>query len=391
MHVPLISSEFATDRIFASLPTPLSEVIPLAQAYGRTLAQALLADRDHPAYRRATMDGICFSSHDTVEKITGFLAAGQPPPEQWKVGDVFEIMTGASVPAGCDCLVPYESVVIDGEKRVTLLETPLPGRFMHEQGSDIAHSIEAVSAGSLIGAMELAIAASFGYTSLAVYRKPRVALISSGDEVVPIGDTPSPWQIRLSHAEMLRPALTSECDSFTHHHVIDDPDSIRALVSEVSPHVDLLIFTGGISKGKKDCIREVIESTHGAPAFHGVAQKPGKPMAFWQGAPLVFALPGNPLSVFATYCRYVAPFLRAWQGADVTPYLTQLAPQPSSHPELTLLLPVKKAANGTVIAMNFSNSGNILACKGAFGVVEVPSAATNFLAAKYSLYPYLSR
>jgi molybdopterin molybdotransferase len=389
VQVPLVNSEFVMEQIFAAIPSPLSEQIPLAQGYGRTLSQGLFADRDHPAYRRATMDGICFSSRVPLGMINGFLAAGQAPPTAWRAGDVWEIMTGASVPEACDCLVPYEDFELDAAKRILLRETPVPGRFIHAQGSDMASGLESLSVGTLLGPMELALAASFGQEMLTVFRMPRIALISTGDEVVPVHASPAPWQIRLSHAEMLRPALLREGASFLHRHAADELAALRALLEEIVPQVDVILFTGGISKGKKDCIREVIESTRGAPVFHGVAQKPGKPMAFWSGTPLLFALPGNPLSVFATYCRYVAPALRAWQGASAKSLLIRLAARPVAHPSLTLLLPVKIDDDGCYAAMNFSNSGNLLASRGAVGIVEVPCAQMGLAAASYRFYPYL--
>lgn len=378
---PLITLA-AADAITAGLASLGSESAPLHLAIGRTLAAPLVADRPFPPYRRAMMDGIAFAADELPVTgpvlLSGLQAAGDPPPGD---GRAWEIMTGAMVPDACDTVVPYEDLE-HGRPRPGFRK----GQFIHETGSDARAGEILVPAGTLIGPVEIAIAASIGATSLAVHRRARVAILSTGDEAVPPDATPEPWQIRRSNGPMLEALLLRRGQPIVFHdHAPDDPDLCARLIDRALAGCDLLLLSGGISMGRKDHVRGLLEQRLGKPAFHGVEQRPGKPLAFWPGPPAVFALPGNPVSVLATFTRHVLPALARMEGrVFVPPKVTMNAPPPAL-PKFSWLLPVARAADGTLHARPPANSGDFISVAGCLDIVEVPPAST---ATTFDLYPF---
>lgn len=361
------------DAIVARAVTPTaSERVPLAGAIGRVLASPVLADRDLPPYPRAMMDGFAITrgSIGTDGKITahGLHAAGDPPPPPLPPGRAWEIMTGACIPADCIVVVPYEDV---GKHRV-VNRSIRPGQFIHAAGSDARAGDLLLAAPARLGPAEVAIAASVGVTELSVAAKPRIALVSTGTEAVAVDARPEPWQIRRSNGPMLDALLRHlGHPPAAHHHIPDDGELARPLIRAVLAESDLVILCGGISKGKRDLIRPIIEETLSAPAFHGVRQRPGKPLAFWPGPPLVFALPGNPVSVLATFTRHVLPTLDRLAGiepvAPLRPCPATLHPLPDFHWLVAL------DASGRPLVPQ--NSGDFVSIAGATGFLEIPATA----------------
>lgn len=362
-----------------------TETVTLAGALGRTLAASLTADRPFPPYRRAMMDGIAFAADSLPATgpviFAGLHAAGDPPPDALPTGQAWEIMTGAVVPDDCDTVVPYED--LEGGR-------PTPGfkkgQFIHEAGSDAAAGAVLVKAGSAIGPVEIAIAASVGLTHVDVFRRVKVAILSTGDEAVPAGVTPQPWEIRRSNGPMLEAMLVRRGNEIVFHdHAPDDPDLCGSLLDAAMAKCDVLLICGGISKGKKDFIRGLLEERLGKPAFHGVEQRPGKPLAFWQGPPVVFALPGNPVSVLATFTRHVLPALSRLEGLEFSPLKVRMNEAPRPLPKFSWLLTVAIGPDGTLLARPPSNSGDFISVAGACGIVEVPPGST---ADTFDFYPF---
>ena len=372
MFASLISPAKAESIIGENLAVTGDEMIALEQTWGRVLRAPVVADRDFPPFHRATMDG--YLSREPLRagqtyEVSGALLAGHsvmPLPSQCPV----EVATGACLSDADVHLAPYEWTNKKSDGRIEVLQSTTSGQFIHARGADAARGDVLLATGQLMGAGEIAIAASAGASNLCVAAKARIALLTTGNEVVPHETMPEPWQIRGSHAPMLRAILhAGSYQNITSRHVGDDlQETIDALV-ELSGLADVILITGGISAGARDFVREAACSLWGAPLFHGIAQKPGKPMAFWNGPPAVFALPGNPLSVLATFSRYVIPALCRMEGRECrTPFLTISSAQ-AAHDHLALLLPVKTADGACQI---FSNSGNLIAARGACGVVEIP-------------------
>lgn len=321
------------------------------------------------------MDGIAFDSTRTTGsrfRLAGLHAAGAPPPHPLEANEAWEIMTGAALPNDCDTLVPYEEITLD-DGFAEISAPPKPGAFIHETGSDAHAGQPLVESATRIGPVELAIAASIGKSDLQVSRLPKITIITTGDEVVPITQTPMPWQIRRSNGPMLRGLLLHlGYPDVTIHHVPDEKEALEACFHDAFATSDLILLCGGISKGKRDHVRSVLQAKLGPPEFHGVSQRPGKPLAFWSGIPPVFALPGNPVSVLATFTRYVRPALfRLQQGIAPCTSLALASPvMPLSH--LTWLLPARLDQEGRAVPIPPQNSGDYLSIAGASYLLEIP-------------------
>lgn len=362
-----------------------TEKVTLAEALGRTLASSLTADRPFPPYRRAMMDGIAFAAETLPATgpviFAGLHAAGDPPPGALPSGQAWEIMTGAVVPDDCDTVVPYEDLE-NGRPAANFKK----GQFIHEAGSDAGAGAVLVNAGSAIGPVEVAVAASVGLAEVEVFRRVKVAILSTGDEAIAPGATPRPWEIRRSNGPMLEAMLVRRGNEIVFHdHAPDDPEICGRLLDAALAKCDVLLICGGISKGKKDFIRGLLEERLGKPAFHGVEQRPGKPLAFWQGPPVVFALPGNPVSVLATFTRHVLPALSRLEGREYSPLKIRMNEAPAPLPKFSWLLTVAMGPDGTLLARPPANSGDFISVAGACGIVEVPPSRP---ADAFDFYPF---
>jgi len=393
LHPPrvaaLISVAEADACIRESMTTLPSERATLSRAIGRRLLSPILADRELPPYDRSMMDGIAFPSESIDPSkltIAGLHAAGSPPPEALPQGSAWEIMTGAIIPEDCDTVVPYEDLEEDNTKIIGEFK---PGQFIHSAGSDAKEGDILVPAGTTLGAPEIAIAASVGQNSLTVPRLPRVGILTTGDEAIHPAASPKAWQIRRSNGPTLASLISLLGLPLNfHQHGQDDEDALTNLLDQAMDSVDLLIISGGISKGKKDYIRELLDARLGKPAFHGVAQRPGKPLAFWPGPPDVFALPGNPVSALATFARFVRPALHQLQGLAPPTRLLR-APdglEPLEH--LTWFAPVAVTTGKKTTLHPAQNSGDYISISPSTGVIEVPKADQFSRSAALTYYPF---
>lgn len=385
----LISVAEADACVQASMTTLPSERATLSRAIGRRLLEPILADRDLPPYDRSMMDGIAFPS-DSIQPsalvIAGLHPAGNPPPEALAAGQAWEIMTGAVVPDDCDTIVPYENL---SEDRMQITGAFKPGQFIHRAGSDAKRGEVLVPAGTTLGAPEIAIAASVGQNSLQVPRLPRVGILTTGDEAIHPAADPKDWQIRRSNGPTLA-ALISMLGLHLnfHQHGPDDEEALTALLDQAMESVDLLIISGGISKGRKDYIRGLLDDRLGPPAFHGVAQRPGKPLAFWPGPPDVFALPGNPVSALATFARFVRPALHLLQGLAPPTRLLRAPDGLDPLDDLTWLAPVAVATGKKTRLHAPRNSGDYISISPATGVLEIPVTSQFSTTAAMTYYPF---
>ena len=381
----LITPLDAEEIALTDLPQLGSEEIPLERSHGRILAQDLHADRLLPPYNRVMMDGICFRQADLGNKpcleLSGVHAAGDPPPGPLAPGHCWEIMTGACLPPDCDTVVPYEQITRDAHHVTFELDQAVPARFIHAAGSDHARGDLLVASHRRIDSRIAAVAATVGATALRVLKRPRVAVFTTGDEVVEPSRTPAAHQVRQSNAASLQAALPKLGAELVHsQHLPDDPE---ATTTAVRAHLqsDLILFCGGISKGKYDFVRPVIESLLGAPAFHGVAQRPGKPLAFWAGPPPIFALPGNPMSVQVTFHRYAGPFLLALQKQQSPVRSVALASELRFDAPFACSMPVllhQREATLLAEPAPLANSGDFASAIESDGFVELPACRNEF-------------
>ena len=355
------------------------ETVALSESLNRMLAEDLQADTDLPPFDRVMMDGIALRYAD-IEKgirsfpIQGVQRAGQAALTLIDEGTCFEIMTGAVCSIACDTVVPYEHIRIeDGVAHIDILPVA-KGKNIHKQGSDKKAGALLVAAGSIVTPAEIGIAASIGKSTLSVQRLPRILICSTGDELIDISGTPLPHQIRRSNVYALQALIKSvgiEADSI---HLADEKNILLEALEKALNSYDVLILSGGVSKGKFDLIPEVLTALGVDTIFHTIAQRPGKPM--WFGTSprtTVFALPGNPVSTLACAARYVLPWLKAQMGIESMDILIPSQETIVPHEKLTLFSPVRVSANLSLQAHLIRNqgSGDFSGLSGMTGFIEV--------------------
>ena len=380
------------DRILSARAVTLpAEPCPLPAAVGRVLREPVVADRDLPPHDRVTMDGIAVAAAALERggealQVEAEARAGAPrtalrDPARGAV----RVMTGAVLPAGCDTVIRSEDLRLEGDRAWLEPQAPVSaGRNVHRQGSDTRAGATVLTPGRRIGAADVAVLASVGRGQVAVGRRPRVAVISTGDELVDVGEPIAPHQVRRSNGYTVAAALAALGYAAAPRHLPDDPGRLSAGVEAALRSHDVLITTGAVSQGSADFLPGVFARLGVECYLHGVAQRPGKPL--WAGGTAagkrVFALPGNPVSVMACLHRYVVPFLAAAEGAAALPaQRAALAEAVRFPPPLTFFLPVLlEAAGGALRARPApaQNSGDFLALVGSDGFVELAAAETEF-------------
>jgi molybdopterin molybdotransferase len=386
----MISVQQATEIINEVPFHAAMEHVDISQATGRVLAANIVADRDLPPFHRATMDGIAIKYQEGVNEfvVESTQAAGQP--QQRLNNGCIEIMTGAVLPQGADTVVRYEDVgIANGKARI---KVPVEKyQSVHPRGIDAREGEVLLEPGKRLSPAEIAVIASVGKKSVPVYRVNPVAIITTGDELVSIEETPLPWQIRRSNGVALASALsTMNIDSHLAH-LPDDPKILETQLSSIFDLHDVIILSGGVSKGKFDYIPGVLEKLGIRKAFHQVKQRPGKP--FWFGrseTKTVFALPGNPVSTFLCFHRYVQPWIEAGLGMEPRNTKAILATDYSFKPDLTYFLQVKlDTGAGTLLATPDAGegSGDFANLRNVDGFIELPSDRSDFR--KGELFPYI--
>ncbi|MFM9004798.1 MAG: molybdopterin molybdotransferase MoeA [Flavobacteriales bacterium] len=371
-----------------------AETIVLEDALHRLLAEDLIADTDLPPFDRVMMDGIALN-YDAIESgqrsfiIQSMQRAGQPALTLENADHCIEIMTGAVRSIGCDTVVPYEHLRI--ENGVAHIEIPPSGRGknVHLQGGDKYKGAVLAKTGSVLGTSEIGIAASIGKHMLAVQRLPRVLICSTGDELVEIDETPLAHQISRSNAYALSALMRNLGIHASGIHLPDSADTLRESVSYGLNTYDVIILSGGVSKGKFDLLPEILSELRVDSVFHGIAQRPGKPMWFGKSnRTVVFALPGNPVSTLACAARYVIPWMLQQMGRSENTIHVALKQSVHPHEKLSLFVPVRiMHENGMHTAETLSNhgSGDFSALSGADGFIEIePRDATE---KRYRFFP----
>ncbi len=363
---------------------PLREVFPseelaLGDAAGRILREEICADQDFPPFDRVMMDGIAVRFSDVQAGCRDFAISGAAPAgttRQTLREGALEVMTGAVLPEGSDCVLPVEWYEIqNGRAILNETATPKPGVFIHRQGSDHRAGEVLVKPGVRIGPVETSVAAACGHARLWVTRQARIALIGTGDELVPVDEKPALGKIRQTNVPTLAASLrlAGHC-ALELAHAPDEAVAMRGLLEGIFASSDIAVLTGGVSKGRRDLVPEILAELGAEEILHGVAQRPGKPMAVWQmsGGPVVFGLPGNPVSALVCLHRYVIPALRHWSGEIAGPTQSRKVAGNFMRPEgLTLFLPVTDSGDGTVRALPTANSGDFAGLLGSSGFVQV--------------------
>lgn len=380
----------AESAIAARLTVLPSEPCALERAAGRVLREPVRADLDQPPFDRVAMDGIAISHGAFARgtrsfRIAGVVAAGAKPPSLGSGDECLEVMTGAVLPPGADAVVPVEEIESrEGIATVSAAARVAPYAHVHRQGSDARAGATLLEPGAELRGPELAIAASAGATLLLVSREPRIAVVSTGDELVPPGTRPAAWQVRRSNAYGIAASLRSHgYDLLTDLHVPDDPATIRSSLEAALLAHDVLVLSGGVSAGRFDHVPAVLAELGVEQVFHKVAQRPGKPL--WFGVRgdgrAVFALPGNPVSTLVCLTRYVLPALARLRGqAPAGPAHAPLLEGLEVRHGMTVFLPVDRRAAGeppgALAAHPTHGSGDFVALAGTSGFVELAPGRT---------------
>jgi molybdopterin molybdotransferase len=360
-----------------------TESVPLREALGRVLAHDIVSDRDYPPFDRSIRDGYAVRAADTHPgaqlKCIGELKAGDTPSIPVSRATCIQIMTGASLPDGADAVVMIEHTTREGH-RVTLDRAIKNGQHVVGRGSEQSAGGMVLAAGTRIGFAEIAAAAQVGASHPVVTRKPRVAVLSTGDEVVDFASIPGPFQIRNSNSVSLEAQISlSGGEPVILGNAKDSLDELRAKIS-AGLEAGALILSGGVSMGKYDLVEPVLREFGAEFLFDAVAIRPGKPVVFaiCKGKP-VFGLPGNPVSTMVTFDLFVQPAIDILSGAEPRPLSfveAVLTASLAEKPGLTHFLPARLSwpdETAQVAPIPWQGSGDVVAMAQANCLMVVPA------------------
>lgn len=367
----MITVQEARQIIFDNLLPLEIEKKETTFSIGNILQEDILADRDFPPFDRVMMDGIAIRFSDWQKGSREFQVvhtqlAGTAPTPITEENACVEIMTGAICPTGLDVVIRVEDIEIeerDGERFAKVsVDSVQQNQNIHAQGIDRTQGSLLIAKGTKMGLAEVAVAVSVGKKYVKVSQVPKVAIISTGDELVDIEESPLPHQIRRSNNYTLFSILQNQGTTAELFHINDNKEAIQATLENIFENFDLIILSGGVSKGKADYIPEVLESLGVEKLFHRVAQRPGKP--FWFGKKenkRIFAFPGNPVSTIVCFYHYFLPYLGQLSGdKNMLKNYAKLQEDLHFKPNLTYFAPVKLTINelGELWAKPFKGQGS---------------------------------
>ncbi|WP_434985066.1 molybdopterin molybdotransferase MoeA [Pseudomonas protegens] len=379
----LMPVEEALERLLAmagSAPILERERLPLAATQGRVLAEALISSLDLPPWPNSAMDGYALRLEDWRGEplpVSQRIFAGQAP-EPLQPGTCARIFTGAPVPAGADCVEMQENAQVQDDQRVLFSEPLQLGQNIRPQGQETTVGEQVLAAGTRLGPIEQGLAASLGCAELEVVRRVRVAVLSTGDELVEPGQPLGPGQIYNSNRVVLCSWLQRQgCEVLDAGILPDDLAATRQRLAELG-EVDLILSTGGVSVGEADFLGIALRE-EGELALWKLAIKPGKPLTFghFRGVPVI-GLPGNPASTLVTFALLARPYLLRRQGVQqVQPLSFQVPagfawPQPGNRREYLR----GRLENGQAIIYRNQSSGVLRSAAWAEGLVEVLEGRT---------------
>lgn len=369
-------------------------LLSIEEASTEVLREDLKADRPLPPFDRVAMDGIAicwqrWSKGQTEFRVDALQRAGDPPKKLLDTSACFEVMTGAILPEACDTVIRYEDIVLNEGQAKLLDKVKLEkGQNVHHQGTDYPQGHVLLAAGHLMLPPQWAVAASIGKASVKVSQRPKVAVISTGDELVPVDQVPLAHQIRTSNAHLIQAALKQQgFQDVQRFHLLDDKKILGEKLAEILAEYPILILSGGVSMGKYDFVPEVLADLKVKEVFHKIKQRPGKPMWFGVGsqAQLVFGLPGNPVSTTLCLYRYVIPAL--WQMLGCTQWPCRrfgaLQEEVWFKKEMTYFLPVRvdthDAGHTLATPVPMNGSGDFASLALSDGVLELPEQRNHFM------------
>jgi len=374
------------------------EEIPFLESLGRILKENVFADRDLPPFDRVSMDGIAFS-FDAFKsglrefKIEGIQAAGSEQIGLQNPNNCIEAMTGAVLPKNTDVIVQYELLDIKNGMAKVNLDTVNFFQNIHKKSLDRKAGDLLIKKNVLISSAEIGVLATVGKSQVMVAKQPKVMIISTGNELVEVNQTPKNHQIRRSNVYTLVSLLKRLNIVAETAHIQDDKETLKNKIEKYINTYDVLLFSGAVSKGKFDFIPEVLDDLGVEKRFHKVAQRPGKP--FWFGKKnhkTIFAFPGNPVSTFVSCLKYFYPWYQKSMGINYkNKNFAVLSEDFSFAPNITYFLQVHvENKNGTLFAspIKGKGSGDLANLADADAFLELPADRSNF--AKGAVFPILN-
>jgi len=374
-----------------------NEEVDFLNSCGRILKENIFADRDFPPFDRVSMDGIAISSKafnagQRTFKIEGIQAAGSAQLTLQNSANCMEAMTGAVLPKNTDAIIQYELLTIENGIATINLEALKNLQNIHLKGTDKKEGDLLINENTLISPAEIGIFATVGKSVVKVAKQPKVIIVSTGNELVEVGEIPAAHQIRRSNVFTLVSLLENLKIKVDSLHILDDKKVLLNKIESLLNNYDVLIFSGAVSKGKFDFIPEVLNELGVKKRFHQVKQRPGKP--FWfgkKGDKTIFAFPGNPVSTFVNCVKYFYPWYYKSVGLNFeNKQQAILSEDFYFKPEMTYFLQVKLTqVEGKLMATPISGKGSgdlaNLALADAF--LELPDNRSNFT--KGEVFPIL--
>ena len=404
--VKLTSSNSALEIILNQSANFEIEEVDFINSLGRVLKENIVADRDFPPFNRVSMDGIgiCFDSFKNGQRkftIEGIQPAGSPQLTLKNSKNCIEVMTGAVLPNNVDVVIPYEQVEIENSIATVQIEEVQQFKNIHKKGTDKQKGDLIITENTLISSAEIGVLATVGKSKVKVVKQPKVMIVSTGDELVDVTETPEDYQIRRSNVYTLVSLLERLKINAETTHITDNKEILKSKIASFLNEYDVLLFSGAVSKGKFDFIPEVLDELGVEKLFHKVAQRPGKPFWFGHNVPAVksgrdvdsivgnkqsqatavFAFPGNPISTFVGCMKYFYPWYQKSIGIEEKQNFAVLANDFTFKPSLTYFLQVKlENENGQLVAHPIAGkgSGDLANIVLTDGFLELPADRTEF-------------
>ena len=381
----LLELEHAVEVLLSYVKTPQTERVPLMEAAGRTAAEDVVAAISNPPFDRSPLDGYTFAAAGVAGatavrpvrlRVVGEECAGESYAGTVGAGETVRIMTGGAIPAGCDCVIRQEDVREDGD--AILVPFPLRAHENYcDAGEDVRAGTQIIRRGQILHAADLAVLASQGHTDAAVYLRPRVAVASTGDELLPPGEALRPGKIYNSNLFLIAARLKELGLDPVVLGIL--PDDVEEAAREIAAHaegIDLFLTTGGVSVGKKDIMHGVVPVMGAERIFWRVNMKPGAPaIAYTRGDMLGIALSGNPFAAYATFELLARPVLARMQGCDEVQLRRTRAKLADAFPKECLgrrFLRARMGDDGLVYLPDQHESGTLYSAAGCDAFVDVP-------------------
>ncbi len=407
----MISVEEALQTILENKQDFGVEEVPFLESLGRVLKEDIVADRDFPPFNRVAMDGIAINQryfeHGVRDfKIEGVQPAGSPQEKLENASHCYEVMTGAVLPENTDTVIRYEDVTIETLMATVNLDAVEKGKNIHFQGQDRQKGEVLINQGKVITAAEIGVMATVGKTTVKVAKTPKVIIVSTGDELVEVAETPAAHQIRRSNSFSIVSLLEKFHIKAETAHITDDKQQLKEKIAGYLKSYDALIFSGGVSKGKYDFLPEVFDELGVQKLFHRVAQRPGKP--FWYGiadasglsghdgqvseelvtersrsnqSKSIFAFPGNPISTYVNCLVYFYQWFAKSAGFEVQEETVILGEDVFFKPDLVFFLQVKieiKYGHLVAVPVKGNGSGDLASLTLADGFIQLPKGQKEF-------------